>query len=83
MKINSLLESIGNTPNLRLHKLFPEHEIWIKLEKQNLGGSIKDRISLGMIEAAEKNGELLGIRGVPLLRQHLEIQVLVLPGWVQ
>ncbi|QPJ64344.1 MAG: cysteine synthase family protein [Candidatus Nitrohelix vancouverensis] len=58
MKINSLLELIGNTPNLRLNKLFPEHEIWIKLERQNPGGSIKDRISLGMIEAAENDGAL-------------------------
>lgn len=59
MKIDNLLELIGDTPHLRLYKLFPEYEIWIKLERQNPGGSIKDRIGLGMIEAAEKEGELL------------------------
>ncbi len=58
MKYNNILEVIGNTPHVRLSKLFPHHEVWIKLEKQNPGGSIKDRIALSMIEDAEKNGTL-------------------------
>lgn len=58
MKYNSVLETIGNTPHIRLSNLFPNHEVWIKLEKTNPGGSLKDRIALGMIEAAEKSGEL-------------------------
>ena len=60
MKINSILGAIGNTPHLRLNKLFGHHqgEIWIKLERQNPGASIKDRIALYMIEEAEKRGDL-------------------------
>lgn len=58
MKINSILEAIGNTPHVRLPKIFPDHEVYIKLEKQNPGGSIKDRIALAMIEDAEKRGVL-------------------------
>jgi cysteine synthase len=59
MKFNSILESIGNTPHLRLNKLYPSgYEVWVKLEKQNPGGSIKDRIGLAMIEDAEKRGIL-------------------------
>ncbi len=58
MKYNNILESVGNTPHLRISKLFPDHEVWIKLEKQNPGGSIKDRIALSMIEDAEKMGLL-------------------------
>ncbi|MDO5523915.1 MAG: cysteine synthase A [Bacteroidia bacterium] len=58
MKFNNILESIGNTPHVRLSKLFPNHEVWIKLEKQNPGGSIKDRIALAMIEDAERSGLL-------------------------
>lgn len=58
MKYNNILETIGNTPHVRLSKLFPDHEVWIKLEKQNPGGSIKDRIALSMIEDAEKEGLL-------------------------
>ena len=58
MKYNNILETIGNTPHVRLGKLFPDHEVWIKLEKQNPGGSLKDRIALAMIEAAEKEGLL-------------------------
>ncbi|MDR2123153.1 MAG: cysteine synthase A [Flavobacteriaceae bacterium] len=54
MKVNSILEIIGNTPHVRLSKMFPDHEVYIKLEKQNPGGSIKDRIALAMIEDAEK-----------------------------
>ena len=58
MKYNNILELIGNTPHVRLSRLFPNHEVWIKLEKQNPGGSIKDRIALAMIEDAEKSGLL-------------------------
>jgi len=58
MKYNSILEAIGKTPHIRLSKLFPDHEVWIKLEKQNPGGSIKDRIALAMIEDAEATGIL-------------------------
>ncbi|RSK40845.1 cysteine synthase A [Hymenobacter perfusus] len=61
MKANSILDTIGNTPLLRLNKLFahrPDVEIWVKLERANPGGSIKDRIALSMIEQAEKDGLL-------------------------
>jgi len=58
MKYNSVLETIGNTPHIRLKRMFPDHEVWIKVEKMNPGGSIKDRIALGMIEAAECEGLL-------------------------
>lgn len=58
MKLNNILEAIGNTPSVRLNKIFPDHEVWMKLEKQNPGGSIKDRIALGMIEKAEKDGKI-------------------------
>lgn len=58
MRYNNILETIGNTPHIRLSRLFPEHEVWMKLEKNNPGGSIKDRIALSMIEDAEKRGLL-------------------------
>lgn len=58
MKINNILESIGNTPVVRLAKLFPKANVWMKLEKANPGGSIKDRIALSMIEDAEKRNIL-------------------------
>ncbi|MES3152970.1 cysteine synthase A [Sphingomonas faeni] len=58
MKANSILDTIGNTPHVRLSKLFPESEVWVKSERSNPGGSIKDRIALAMIEAAEKDGHL-------------------------
>lgn len=58
MKANNILETIGNTPHLRINKLFANHEVWIKLERQNPGGSIKDRIALAMIEDAEQKGLL-------------------------
>ncbi len=54
MKIKTILEDIGNTPVVRLSKLFPKANVWMKLEKANPGGSIKDRIALAMIEDAEK-----------------------------
>ena len=58
MKATSILDTIGNTPHVRLSKLFPESEVWVKSERSNPGGSIKDRIALAMIEAAEKDGHL-------------------------
>lgn len=59
MKVNNILETIGNTPHVRVNRLYPAtHEVWIKLERANPGGSIKDRIALSMIEAAEKSGAL-------------------------
>ncbi len=58
MKFNSILDSIGNTPHIRMSRLFPSAEVWIKSERANPGGSIKDRIGLAMIEAAEKSGAL-------------------------
>lgn len=58
MKANSILATIGNTPHVRVSRLFPEAEVWIKSERSNPGGSIKDRIALAMIEAAEASGQL-------------------------
>jgi len=58
MKADSILATIGNTPHIRVARLFPDHEVWIKCERANPGGSIKDRIGLAMIEAAEKDGSL-------------------------
>ena len=58
MKANNILETVGNTTHLRLSNLFPDHEVWIKLEKNNPGASIKDRIALAMIEDAEIKGLL-------------------------
>jgi len=58
MKFASILEAIGNTPHIRLSRLFPDAEVWIKSERSNPGGSIKDRIGLAMIEDAERSGAL-------------------------
>lgn len=58
MKYQNILETIGNTPHIRLNRLFPKHNVWIKLEKNNPGASIKDRIALAMIEDAEQKGIL-------------------------
>ena len=59
MKADSILQTIGNTPHVRIQRLFgTTHEVWIKSERSNPGGSIKDRIALSMVEAAEKNGDL-------------------------
>lgn len=58
MKAQSILQTIGNTPHIRMHRLFPDHEVWIKSERSNPGGSIKDRIALAMVEAAEASGQL-------------------------
>lgn len=59
MKIQNILEGIGSTPHVRLNKLFDSRvEVWMKLERANPGGSIKDRIALAMIDEAEANGLL-------------------------
>src|SRR5690606_37076717 len=58
MKADNVLATIGNTPHIRLARLFPDHEVWVKSEKTNPGGSIKDRIALAMVEAAEADGSL-------------------------
>lgn len=59
MKLNSILDSIGNTPHLKINRLFdPAYSVWVKLERSNPGASIKDRIALSMVEDAEKNGLL-------------------------
>ncbi|OQP55748.1 cysteine synthase A [Niastella koreensis] len=59
MRAGSILETIGQTPHVRINKLFGDsHEVWIKLERSNPGNSIKDRIALSMIEDAEEKGIL-------------------------
>jgi cysteine synthase A len=58
MKAQSVLETIGRTPHIRVSRLFPDANVWIKSERSNPGGSIKDRIALAMVEAAEASGQL-------------------------
>ena len=59
MKADTILATIGNTPHIRMQRLFGNtHEVWIKSERANPGGSIKDRIGLAMVEAAEESGQL-------------------------
>ena len=59
MKANNVLDTIGHTPHIRINRLFGNtHQVWIKSERTNPGGSIKDRIALAMVEAAEKSGAL-------------------------
>lgn len=58
MKFENVLHTIGKTPHIRLSRLFPDHEVWVKSERANPGGSIKDRIALAMVEAAEESGQL-------------------------
>lgn len=59
MKANNILETIGNTPHVRINRLYPAGvDVWLKLERANPGGSIKDRIGLAMIEDAERRGVL-------------------------
>ena len=58
-KYNNILETIGNTPHVKINRLFgANHNVWIKLERANPGASIKDRIALAMIEDAEAKGLL-------------------------
>ncbi|MBW6533785.1 MAG: cysteine synthase A [Mariniphaga sp.] len=59
MKVQNILETIGNTPHIRVNRLYPsDYEVWVKMEKANPGGSIKDRIALSMVEDAEVRGIL-------------------------
>lgn len=59
MQYNTILETIGNTPHVKINKLFgAKHQVWVKLERTNPGASIKDRIALSMIEDAEQKGLL-------------------------
>jgi cysteine synthase A len=59
MPLNSILAAIGGTPHVQVNRLYgPDARVWVKLERQNPGGSIKDRIALAMVEAAEASGEL-------------------------
>ena len=58
MRADSVLGTIGRTPHIRLARMFPHDEVWVKSERGNPGGSIKDRIALAMIEAAEASGAL-------------------------
>jgi cysteine synthase A len=59
MKVDNILQTIGRTPHVRINRLFGAgHNVWIKSERSNPGGSIKDRIALAMVEAAEQSGAL-------------------------
>jgi len=59
MKANNVLATIGHTPHIRINRLFgPDAQVWVKSERSNPGGSIKDRIALAMVEAAEASGAL-------------------------
>ena len=58
MKAQSVLDTIGRTPHIRVSRLFPDANVWIKSERSNPGGSIKDRIALAMVAAAEAAGHL-------------------------
>ncbi len=58
MKADSVLQTIGRTPHIRVSRLFPDAKVWIKSERGNPGGSIKDRIALAMVEDAEASGAL-------------------------
>ena len=58
MRAGNILETIGNTPHIRINRLFGDAEVWVKSERSNPGGSIKDRIALAMIEDAERSGAL-------------------------
>ena len=58
MKADNILQTIGNTPHIRINRLFGDAAVWIKSERANPGGSIKDRIALSMIEDAEQGGLL-------------------------
>ncbi|SPA33735.1 Cysteine synthase [Cupriavidus taiwanensis] len=59
MKVQNILQTIGNTPHIRINRLFGNgHEVWIKSERSNPGASIKDRIALAMVEDAERRGVL-------------------------
>jgi len=92
MKASSILETIGNTPHIRINRLFAGAEVWIKSERANPGGSIKDRIALSMIEppglarsdliqtAASGNSRLRRICGVlPMVSRTLLAFMTIVP----
>src|SRR5512133_1463238 len=59
MRVDNILQTIGNTPHVRINRLFdPRVTVYMKMERANPGGSIKDRIGFAMIEAAERDGKL-------------------------
>ncbi len=58
MKVQNILETIGQTPDIRINRLLGNADVWIKAERANPGGSIKDRIALAMVEDAERQGQL-------------------------
>lgn len=59
MKADNILQTIGRTPHVRINRLFgPQAQVWLKLERANPGGSLKDRIALAMVEDAERRGQL-------------------------
>jgi cysteine synthase A len=58
MKFDNVLQTIGNTPVIHINRLFTSNNVWIKSERANPGGSIKDRIALAMVEEAEQSGKL-------------------------
>ena len=59
MRVENILQTIGNTPHVRINRLFgPSASVWVKSERSNPGGSVKDRIALAMVEDAEKSGAL-------------------------
>jgi len=58
MRTENILQTIGNTPSVRINRLFPGRQVWLKMEKANPGGSIKDRIALAMIQDAEQRNLL-------------------------
>jgi cysteine synthase A len=58
MRADNILQTIGNTPHVRINRLFGDAQVWVKSERANPGGSIKDRIALSMVEDAERRGQL-------------------------
>jgi len=58
MRADNVLATIGNTPHIRINRLFGDASVWVKSERANPGGSIKDRIALAMVEGAERSGAL-------------------------
>ena len=91
MKANSILDTIGHTPHVRINRLFGSAEVWIKSERGNPGGSIKDRIALSMVADAEKRGLLIDLNAIPalsgirLMGDHIVIGALILQAvlsWV-
>lgn len=79
--VNNVTELIGGTPLVRLNNIVPEGsaEVFVKLEYQNPGSSVKDRIAISIVEEAEKEGKPQWV--VLLLKQQVVTQVLVLRWW--